>query len=68
MMSLRGRLRILRSRIANFNYEEIIKPEDRIHFAGEHASLYHALIQGAFEFGLRAALAVHQAVNARPDR
>jgi len=42
-------------------YDEIIKPEGRIHFAGEHASLYHAWIQGAFESGLRAARAVHTA-------
>lgn len=42
-------------------HEEIIKPEGRIHFAGEHASLYHAWIQGAIESGLRAAIAVHQA-------
>ena len=41
-------------------HEEIIKPEGRIHFAGEHASLYHAWIQGAFESGLRAAIAIHQ--------
>jgi monoamine oxidase len=41
-------------------YEDIVKPEGRIHFAGEHASNYHAWIQGAFESGLRAALAVHQ--------
>lgn len=42
-------------------HDEIVKPEGRIHFAGEHASLYHAWIQGAFESGLRAAIAVHQA-------
>jgi monoamine oxidase len=41
-------------------HEEIVKPESRIHFAGEHASLYHAWIQGAFESGLRAAIAIHQ--------
>ena len=41
-------------------HDEIVKPEGRIHFAGEHASLYHAWIQGAFESGLRAAIAVHQ--------
>ena len=41
-------------------HEEIIKPEGRIHFAGEHASLFHAWIQGAFESGLRAAIAIHQ--------
>ena len=43
-------------------HDEIVKPEGRIHFAGEHASLYHAWIQGAFESGLRAALAIHQAL------
>lgn len=42
-------------------YDEIIRPEGRIYFAGEHASLYHAWIQGALESGLRAAIAVHQA-------
>jgi monoamine oxidase len=42
-------------------HEEIIRPEGRIHFAGEHASLYHAWIQGAFESGLRTAIAIHQA-------
>jgi len=42
-------------------HEEIVKPEGRIHFAGEHASLYHAWIQGAFESGLRAAKAIHLA-------
>ncbi len=41
-------------------HSEIVKPEGRIHFAGEHASLYHAWIQGAFESGLRSAIAVHQ--------
>lgn len=42
-------------------YEEIIRPEGRIYFAGEHASLHHAWIQGAIESGLRAAFAIHQA-------
>ncbi|HJS19835.1 MAG TPA: FAD-dependent oxidoreductase [Anaerolineales bacterium] len=41
-------------------HDEIVKPEGRIHFAGKHASLYHAWIQGAFESGLRAAIAIHQ--------
>jgi monoamine oxidase len=36
-------------------YEHIIAPEGRLHFAGEHASLHHAWIQGAIESGLRAA-------------
>src|SRR5262245_31782875 len=36
-------------------YEAIVAPEGRIHFAGEHASLAHAWIQGAIESRLRAA-------------
>lgn len=42
-------------------YEHIVAPEGRIHFAGEHASLTHAWIQGALESGLRAAAEVHRA-------
>jgi monoamine oxidase len=42
-------------------YDHIIKPEGRLHFAGEHASLAHAWIQGAIESGLRTALEVHTA-------
>lgn len=33
--------------------------EGRIHFAGEHASSYHAWIQGALESGIRAAREIH---------
>ena len=40
---------------------DIVKPEGRIHFAGEHCSLYHAWIQGALESGLRAARTIHEA-------
>jgi monoamine oxidase len=39
-------------------HRHIIEPEGRIHFAGEHASLAHAWIQGAIESGLRAAIEV----------
>lgn len=35
-------------------YPDLIAPEGRIHFAGEHASLGHTWIQGAFESALRA--------------
>lgn len=42
-------------------HEAIIRSEGRLHFAGEHASLAHAWIQGAIESGLRAALEVHSA-------
>ena len=35
--------------------------EGRIHFAGEHCSLYHAWIQGALESGIRAAKTIHEA-------
>ncbi|KAA3611171.1 MAG: FAD-dependent oxidoreductase [Calditrichaeota bacterium] len=37
------------------------KPEDRIHFAGEHASDNHGWIQGALVSGLRAAKEIHEA-------
>ena len=39
-------------------YEAIVRPEGRIHFAGEHASRANAWIQGAIESALRAALAI----------
>ncbi|HET8679037.1 MAG TPA: FAD-dependent oxidoreductase, partial [bacterium] len=42
-------------------HTHIIAPEGRIHFAGEHASLTHAWIQGAIESGLRAAHEIHTA-------
>jgi monoamine oxidase len=42
-------------------HDQIVAPEGRIHFAGEHASLYHAWIQGAIESGLREAIAIHRA-------
>jgi monoamine oxidase len=41
-------------------YDAILAPEGRVHFAGEHASLAHAWIQGAIESGLRAAAEVHE--------
>jgi monoamine oxidase len=41
-------------------YDAIVAPEGRIFFAGEHASLAHAWIQGAIESGLRTALAIHR--------
>jgi len=41
-------------------HETIVRPEGRLHFAGEHTSLAHAWIQGAIESGLRAAAEVHQ--------
>ncbi len=42
-------------------HDHIIAPEGRIHFAGEHASLGHAWIQGAIESGLRAASEINKA-------
>lgn len=41
-------------------HEAIIAPEGRYYFAGEHASLAHAWIQGAIESGLIAANAIHR--------
>jgi len=46
----------------------IVEPEGRIHFAGEHCSLYHAWIQGALESGIRAAREVNEAPAAARDR
>ena len=40
---------------------DIVSPEGRILFAGEHCSLYHAWIQGAIESGIRAARQIHEA-------
>ena len=40
------------------------QPEGRIHFAGEHASLAHAWIQGAIESGVRAAAEIHERATA----
>ncbi len=42
-------------------HDHIVAPEGRLHFAGEHASLTHAWIQGAIESGLRAASEIHRA-------
>ncbi len=41
-------------------HEDILRPEGRILFAGEHCSLYHAWIQGALESGIRAARQIHE--------
>jgi monoamine oxidase len=35
-------------------YADLIRPEGRVYFAGEHASLNHTWMQGAFESALRA--------------
>ena len=40
---------------------DIVRSEGRIHFAGEHCSLYHAWIQGALESGIRAAQTIQDA-------
>jgi monoamine oxidase len=45
-------------------HRHIVAPEGRIHFAGEHASLHHAWIQGAIESGLRAAYDICQGAAA----
>ncbi|MEA2674891.1 MAG: monoamine oxidase [Chloroflexota bacterium] len=39
---------------------DIVRPEGRIYFAGEHCSLYHAWIQGALQSGLEAAQAINE--------
>ena len=42
-------------------HDDILQPEGRVFFAGEHCSLWHAWIQGALESGISAARAVHEA-------
>jgi len=46
----------------NLLQDHIEKPEwdGKVHFAGEHASLKHAWIEGAIESGIRAALEVNE--------
>jgi monoamine oxidase len=39
---------------------EIIRPEGRIHFAGEHTSIYSASMEGAIESGARAANEINE--------
>ena len=39
---------------------DIVRTEGRVHFAGEHCSLWHAWIQGALESGVRAAREIHE--------
>jgi monoamine oxidase len=39
---------------------DILRPEGRILFAGEHCSLYHAWIQGSLESGIAAARLIHE--------
>jgi monoamine oxidase len=39
---------------------DVVAPEGRILFAGEHCSLYHAWIQGSLESGIRAAREIHE--------
>lgn len=41
-------------------HDAIVRPEGRIHFAGDHCSLFHAWIQGALESGIRAADQIHK--------
>lgn len=38
----------------------IVKPEGRIYFAGDHTTLYHGWIQGAIESGIRSAAEINQ--------
>jgi len=39
---------------------EIVRPEGRIHFAGEHTSIYSASMEGAIESGARAAKEINE--------
>ena len=48
-------------------HADIVRPEGRVHFAGEHCSLWHAWTQGALETGIRAAGAIHRAPRSARD-
>ena len=39
-------------------YHDMVKPEGRLHFAGDHTSFEHGWIEGAIESGLREAMAI----------
>jgi monoamine oxidase len=47
-------------------HADIVRSEGRVHFAGEHCSLWHAWIQGALESGVRAAREINEAPAPRP--
>ena len=49
-----GQLRLLQKHIVATEWD------GRVHFAGEHASLKHAWIEGAIESGIRTALEVNE--------
>ena len=42
-------------------HDDIVRPEGRVYFAGEHCSLWHAWIQGSLESGIRAAREIDEA-------
>ena len=44
-------------------YHDIVKPEGRLHFAGDHTSYEHGWIEGAIESGLREAMAITQRIK-----
>jgi monoamine oxidase len=44
-------------------YGDVVRPEGRIHFAGEHTSFEHGWMEGAIESGLREAAAIHHRLN-----
>jgi len=46
---------------------ELVKPEGRVHFGGEHTSVLSRTLEGALESGMRAAREVHEAA-AGPSR
>lgn len=48
-------------------YDDIVKAEGRIHFAGEHTSQERGWVEGAIESGLREALAIHQKAERSSD-
>lgn len=46
-------------------YEDMVKPEGNVHFAGEHTSFEHGWVEGAMESGLREAVAITEDLHRR---
>jgi len=57
----RGAFALFEPRQESRLQNDIVRPEGRVYFAGEHCSLWHAWIQGALESGIRAARDIHAA-------
>ena len=49
-------------------YDDMVKPEGLLHFAGEHTSYNRGWVEGAVESGLREALRLHEIIEQKNQR